>query len=434
MTTTNLRTIILCLVSLPLLPASAQTVVKLASHTARYDASGRLLPWTPLADALQREMNWYLNSPLDHGFPRFATLTFMDGNYAPVPSRPDSIPAMQNAMGIISYLKYDRFTHSSNPKLLQFARLQGDYIITQALTPDSGKYPLFPHSTGWRDRFPQPPGSGSQRDHPYDIEPDKGGIAGYALTLLYSKTHDARYRDAALHIARTLAANMRPGDATHSPWPFRADWRTGEARGEISGNMSYNLRLFDELASLGYSEFAAPRLALWTWIRDFQIPSAALNRHGRLWGQFFEDHDNDANRTSWAPMNLARYLIEKRDALDPDWRAHALQLITFVNQNFTRVQFGIAVCGEQDEDRHPWGGANTTWASVLALYSAATGDPQFLLTARQDLILAAYAIDDDGCPRDSVEHDVRGGWQEDSHTDVIHNFVDALTAFPDWAH
>jgi hypothetical protein len=26
-----------------------------------------------------------------------------------------------------------------------------------------------------------------------------------------------------------------------------------------------------------------------------------------------------------------------------------------------------------------------------------------------------------------------GGWQEDAHTDVIHNFVDAIVAYPDWA-
>jgi hypothetical protein len=27
----------------------------------------------------------------------------------------------------------------------------------------------------------------------------------------------------------------------------------------------------------------------------------------------------------------------------------------------------------------------------------------------------------------------RGGWQEDAHTDKIHNFVDAISAFPEWA-
>jgi hypothetical protein len=27
-----------------------------------------------------------------------------------------------------------------------------------------------------------------------------------------------------------------------------------------------------------------------------------------------------------------------------------------------------------------------------------------------------------------------GGWQEDAHTDVVHNYVDALSAFPQWGN
>jgi hypothetical protein len=43
-----------------------------------------------------------------------------------------------------------------------------------------------------------------------------------------------------------------------------------------------------------------------------------------------------------------------------------------------------------------------------------------------------YGIDEDGCPRDSLIENKRGGWQEDAHTDKIHNFMDALRAFPEW--
>ena len=35
-------------------------------------------------------------------------------------------------------------------------------------------------------------------------------------------------------------------------------------------------------------------------------------------------------------------------------------------------------------------------------------------------------------PRDLFSNAWPGGWQEDAHTDVIHNVVDALRAFPDW--
>ena len=96
----------------------------------------------------------------------------------------DIIPSMQNGMGIISYLKYYTWSGKKNPKILEFARYMGDYLVKESLTPDTGKYPRFTRSTGIRGKFPQPPDAGTQADKPYEIEPDKGGIAGYALAAV----------------------------------------------------------------------------------------------------------------------------------------------------------------------------------------------------------------------------------------------------------
>jgi hypothetical protein len=404
--------------------------LKLGSHGAKYSADGSLVPWTSWSDALDREMTWYFKCPADHGYPRFITTTFVDGNYVPLPKRPDCIPSMQNGMGIISYLKYYHYKHNSDQRVLETARAMGDYLVKESLTPATGKYPRFTRSTGWRDKLPQSPDSGSQDDHPYEIQPDKGGIAGYALVLLYAETNNKIYLDQALQNAHVLIANIRPGDSTHSPWPFRADYRTGAPRGDISGNMTYILRLFDKLTTMGYSEFKNPRAALWAWIRDCQIPSAS--KGGALWVEFFEDHHSQKNRTAWAPLNLARYLVEEKQKLDNDWRSHSQLLIDFVSKTFTSIHYGVAVCGEQDEDRDPWGGINSTYGAVLAMYSAATGSPEYKRIAHQALTFTMYAVDEDGCPRDSLLDDHRGGWQEDAHTDKVHNIIDALTAFPEW--
>jgi len=227
-----------------------------------------------------------------------------------------------------------------------------------------------------------------------------------------------------------LAAVQKPGDESHSPWPFRADYRDGEARGPVSGNMSYVLRLYDALLAHGYSEFSAPRRALWEWVRARQIPSAAAD--GSLFAQFFEDHDTPTNRTAWAPLNLARYLLETRQDADPEWRAHCGTLIEFVRANFTHAESGITVCHEQDEDRQAWGGINSTYGAVLALYAKATASPALALEARAVLDFTLYSIDESGRPRDLHSNPTPGGWQEDAHTDVIHNYVDALGAFPAW--
>ena len=403
----------------------------IGNHLAGYDERGRLQPWMPWINAIDLEVNWYLKCPVEHGYPRFVYMTFMDGNYNAITNRSSFIPAMQDGMGIISYLKYYNYKGKKDPRLLQMARYMGDYLIKEAITPDTGKYPHFSRSTGLQSKFPQPPDCGSQDDKPYEIQPDKGGIAGYALILLFEETKDDEYFQQALQNARVLAANMREGTPTNSPWAFRVDYRTGEARGLVSSDMSFILRLFDKLIEHGHQEFKPCRDKLWTWIKEYQIPNLAQN--GLLWVQFFEDHHELDNRTAWSPLNLARYLVEKQDALDSDWKQDAQALIEFVNRHFITVRHGVVVCGEQTNDAQPWGGTLSTYGAVLAMYGKATGSNEYKAVSRQALNFCLYAINDDGCPSDQAMNSGRGGWQEDAHTDKLHNIVDAMTAYPEWA-
>ncbi len=403
----------------------------IAGHTAHFDGQGRLKPWTSWNSALDLEMRFYRQCPWDHAsYPRFVTSTFLDGAWNVIPERTDSIPATQNGMGILSYLKFDELRGRREEGYLETARSMGDYLVKEAATPRAGRYPAFTRSTGRRDLFPQPADCGSQGDRPFEIEPDKGGIAGYALVRLFEACGERRYLEQGLQNARILAANQAEGDASRSPWPFRADHRTGEGRGGVSGNMTYVLRLYDLLLARGYQEFSVPRRALWEWILRHQIPSAADD--GALFAQFFEDHETPTNRTAWAPLNLARYLLERKHQLDPDWRIHAGTLIEFVRSNFTHVELGVAVCHEQDEDPEAWGGVNSTYGAVLALYAQAVGSESLAGEARQALDFTLYSIDEQGRPRDLCKKPDPGGWQEDAHTDVIHNYVDALRAFPEW--
>ncbi|HZC65415.1 MAG TPA: hypothetical protein VE545_02500, partial [Candidatus Dormibacteraeota bacterium] len=420
--------------ALALLPfCSGQTVkpTLIAGHEAKFDAQMQLLPWIPWNTALDREMHFYETAPLDHGYPIFVTTTFLDGDWRPLPGRKDTVPATQNGLGIISYLKFYELRGKRDAKTLSIARAMGDYLIKEDLTLEGGAYPRFVRSTGRRGNFPQTLDSGSQADGPYEIEPDKGGIAGYALVLLSDATKDKKYMEQALHDARVLAANQKPGDATHSPWPFRVDYRNGERHGDVSSDMVYILRLYDVLIAHGNEEFAEPRAALWKWVKERQIPSAATD--GTLFAQFFEDHDNPTNRNAWAPLNLARYLLERRQALDPDWLEDAKTLVEFVQKNFTHKELGgVTVCHEQDEDHEALGGVNSTYGAVLAMYAKATNSESLATEARQALNFAEYAVDEQGRPRDLFKSDALGGWQEDAHTDVIHNFVDALKVYPKW--
>jgi hypothetical protein len=401
------------------------------NHVAVFEGRGFLVPWTSWSDAITRELAWYQTTCGQvSGYPVFATAVHLDGNCQL--SKDDAIPAMQDGTGILSYLEYYQLGNRQNPQLLAVARSIADYLVGEAVTPDAGAYPAFPRSTGQAEAVPQPPDCGTQDDQPYEIEPDKGGIAGHALMMLAAETGDATYSTAALHIAQTLAATMVAGTPSSTPWPFRADYRTGAGRGVVSSNLSYILRLFDDLLP-AHPELSKPRAQLWSYIKNVQIPDLSCSGYP-LWVQFFEDGDFELNRNAWAPLSLARYLLEQQSALDPDWQADTAALLDFVNENFVDVIQGFPVCVEQDFDREPFGGILSTYGAVNAMYAKVAGTTPQRLHAYQALTILVYAINDDGCPVDLALSAGRGGWQEDAHLDKLHNFADALNAFPDWAN
>src|SRR6202789_3946445 len=72
--------------------------VVIAGHEARFDAQGQLRPWTSWNEALDLEMNFYQQCPLEQEYPRFVLATFLDAQWTPIPERLDTIPATQNGM------------------------------------------------------------------------------------------------------------------------------------------------------------------------------------------------------------------------------------------------------------------------------------------------------------------------------------------------
>jgi len=412
--------------------ASAPAVVALSNQPTPVEGRGNVVTWTTWRKALATQMEWYATKCADvGGYPLMASATHYGGD-CDASRGMEVIPAMQDGTAILSYLAYDAFTGHADPRWVAAAKRFGDYLVDEAVTPDEGLWPGVFRSTGKPMAFPQAPDCGIRADGPYQIEPDKIGIAGVALVRLSEATGEPRYAQAALHNATVLAANMTDGEGTTSPWAFRLDWRDGTVETEpVSGNMSYNLRLFDALIAAGHTELQGARDRLWAWIRDVQIPNAAGD--GSLWGEFFEDQFLSSNRTAWAPLATASYLLDRREALDPLWREHAGVLLDFVDRNFIDTWQGFPVCIEQDIDRRPYGGVLSTYASAAARWAAATGDADRRARARTAIALLIQTIAVDGCTDDQAFEAGCGGWQEDAMTDRIHNILAVLDAFPEWA-
>src|SRR4030095_2236756 len=70
------------------------------------------------------------------------------------------------------------------------------------------------------------------------------------------------------------------------------------------------------------------------------------------------------------------------------------------------------------------------------MFYSAGGGEQYREMAFRNLSWITYFIREDGvvCDQTGEWNWLReGGWQEDCHTDVIHNYMDALKAIPAWA-
>jgi hypothetical protein len=276
----------------------------------------------------------------------------------------------------------------------------------------------------------------------HTIEPDKVAIAAYALLRYHQLSGDQTALDVALHIAEVLAVNQIDGNTTHAPWPFRVNAADGAAvNGHKNGNSAFPLRLFSALLQAGYSQFARSFQRLLAWVLTVQLQSLNVSNHsspdyGNQFVNFHEDIEagDDANRNSWTALELARFLIESRaSGAVPDWRERALQLIDFSLKLFGHAQVGnTTIMGEQDRDHKAWGGANSKLSAVSLMLSCA-GEGRFNQMGVNNAYWMAYFVDaTDGCPAAAsftVNASVaRGGWQQDAHTDVVHNLVDALNA------
>ena len=148
---------------------------------------------------------------------------------------------------------------------------------------------------------------------------------GIGYALYYEMTGDRSISRAAIGCGNALAAHVRSGDDTQTPWPFRVNGRTGATLdGETFGGIVVSpLRLFDEL------------------IRIHRVTSTRTSAHAD-WPGFGWTHTNSTltappmttgagtSRTSRrtrhvnqaAPTYTALYLLNLPDpgAVDPQWR------------------------------------------------------------------------------------------------------------------
>ena len=410
----------------------------LNDHRVVVDASSTLLSWHPQADAYSEMMRlaWeFIRDKRSRSNPphylRYCCFIPSDpsgGNFAWFHN-----PAGLYAMFVDSLIAY--YPYSGDASLIPIVKEMLDYHLANGTTPGTWTWPRVPFASSRNgDAVYRGDGDGNL-DGVNGIEPDKVGELGHAYLMFWELTGDTLYRDAALDAANALAAHVRTGNATQSPWPFRVDGQTGAVREEYSANAVAPVKLFDELIRLNLGDVAAYRSArdrAWSWVLSFPLQN---NR----WNAYFEDVGRDpglSNLNQLVPMETARYILSQADpaSVDPAWQSRVPQLLNWVRSTFGRGPYhGAWAIDEQSVccSSNGLGSHTARWASINAMMFERTGNPAYREEAFRSFNYATYFSRGDG-----VVYDKFGSaapWYTDGYGDYIKHFMAGIGAVPEWS-
>jgi hypothetical protein len=284
---------------------------------------------------------------------------------------------------------------------------------------------------------------GMPQDFYGGIETDKVGELGVGYVQFYELTGEKKYLDAGIACADALASHIRPGDATHTPWPYRVDARTGNMinEEEYGGMIVAPVRLFAELIRIeqgDVSKYEKSRKIAWDWLMRYPM-------HNNNWSGYFEDVvKNTKNVNQACPTMTCYYLLTRPDpsAIDGKWVGHVGHMLDWVRHTLGRgPYFGAWAIDEQGEppdyvsccSRAGLASDSSRWGAINAMYYEKTGDLQAKEDAFRALNYATYFAAEDGkiacCGLDYAD----SYWFDDGYGDHIRHYLWAMAAVPEWA-
>ncbi len=357
-----------------------------------------------------------------------------------------SNPAMTFGSFVDSALTW--YPYSGDSEAIRKVGAMLNYSLAHGTTPAKWSWEGVPFPTGCGN---QPDYGRCLSDMPKafygGIEPDKVGELGIGYALYYELTGKKSYLKAAIHCADALAAHVRHGDDTHTPWAFRVDGRTGATLDgeEFGGIVVSPLRLFDELIRIQKGDvnaYGRARRIAWSWLDSHQLDPKSPTFDD--WTGYFEDVAKDqSNVNQAAPTYTALYLLNLRDPArrDPLWRTHVNHLIAWVDQHLGVGPFygatGINEQGPASGGSYlccslaGLGSDTARWAAVNALYYQKTGDGQARENAFRSLNYATYFAGSDGkvscCGQSfgAIQY-----WFSDGYSDYLRSFIWTMAAIP----
>jgi hypothetical protein len=417
----------------------AQQGEMLVYHAIQTDKDGIIIPWYNPDPAIAFDHNlmqiwnfWDTMRRDMNGLPYYMNHQVWNGNF----DDPRGIGGDQFMMALSSWRLL--YAYTGNERIKENMSFLAGYYLTHGLSPANCKFPdiPFPYNTliysGIYD--------GDMRNGKDVAQLDKAGSFGLELIHMYKIKNDSVFRDAAVKIANTLAANVKTGDAQHSPLPFKVNVYTGKTAylkthdrdGKwtdtacYTSNLTPTLQMFDELIELNKGNVTAYKAAfnkILAWLKKYPVQD-------NVWGPFFEDVDW-WSETQINAMTCARYMMEHPQYF-PEWKMQVKNIINWVHKNFANdkwKKYGVVVTNEQTIYQTPANSHSSRQASDELLYSYLSGDTSLYTNAVRELIWAGYMVDFDG--KNCFPYDEP--WLTDGYGDYVRHFLRAMATYPQLA-
>lgn len=330
------------------------------------------------------------------------------------------------------------YAYTGDHSVMEIVKNLAAYAIEHGTSPSDFSWPNFPYTTTNAGDLEFRGFTSAGRFVMHEIQVDHAGDMGMAYYGLYLYSGDQKFRTAAINVANTLAAKVRTGTATHSPWPYRVVMNTGEVKAAYGANWAGAYKLLDMLIRDNIGNVAAYRNAC-KKVKDFIL------KYPMKTGYWTDGHsDTDINshtyKSNLSASNMALYISDHPE-FDPSWKKNLPMLIKWTEDYFVfrsapgepANQWGANIVGEQDSFMYKMDYQTARYAAQSARWYAVSGDKAYKEKAYRSLNWVTYCSDSTGKAYESPMSTGILSWWSDTYGECPMMFYHALASVPEWA-
>jgi hypothetical protein len=313
-----------------------------------------------------------------------------------------------------------------------------DYSLIHGITPSTYNWPNFPYTTTNAGDTEFRGFTSAKRFSEDDVQVDHAGDMGATYYKMYLFYGDAKYKTAAIKVANVLAAKVRTGNATQSPWPYVVNMKSGKIVSDYGSNWFGCITLFDLLidAKIGnVKAYQAARSKAKAWILQYPLKNG-------LWVDGHTDTyiTGTDNLSNMSASNAGLYISDHPE-FDPNWKTYLPNLIKWTEDNFVLksapgepgTQWGANIVGEQNLFPYKMDYQTSRYAAQCARWYAISGDDTYKEKACRSLNWVTYCTDSTGKAFESPLSKGIFSWWSDCYGEGPRMFYHAFAAVPEWA-